>query len=421
MGTIEVSKQLARKIILYTQLLDGKTKLPKGKKGAAEAIKKLGYIQIDTLAVVNRSHHHTLWTRRKDYSENMLHDLQAKDRMVFEYWGHAMSYFHMDDFRFFLPKMNNFKNPQHRWVKQHLEKSGNLLDPILERIKIEGPLGSKNFEKPDGIKQGSWWDWKPAKMALELLFWRGDLMISGRKNFQKVYDLTERVLPKGINLTVPTNNEISDFLVHRALTALGIAEEKEMNKFMQPSAQRDADWMFADKENISKSLKRFVESGEVVQVKIHEGNHTDHFVLKKTLEFCSKSKYTSPEIFLLSPFDNLIIQRERTRKFFDFNYSIECYLPTAKRKYGYFVMPILWGDKFVGRLDPKADRTTKVLIVKNLVLEPGFNNFEDFLPKFANKLLEFSKFNDCNEIKFIDCSPKKIMTKLKQDLKGKSD
>lgn len=229
---IRISSKQARRIVLNAQLLGSGIKLSKGKEGIAQTIEKLGYIQIDTIAVIERAHHHTLWCRRADYDPIMLHELQTKDRRVFEYWGHAMSYLPISDYRYFLPKMRNFENPKSKWAEISLAKCGHLMQPVLERIRKEGPLSSKDFKPPPGTKRGNWWDWKPAKIALEMLFWKGDLMVTERRNFQKVYDLTERVLPGNVDTSIPDKDETGQFLVRRSLSANGILQEKEIFNFL---------------------------------------------------------------------------------------------------------------------------------------------------------------------------------------------
>jgi len=389
MKKAQISLRLARRIILNAQLLDGKTKLPKRKEGIAQTIEKLGYIQIDTIAVINRAHHHTLWTRRPDYNPEMLHELQAKDRRVFEYWGHAASYLPLSDYRYYLPRMRKFNDPKGKWEKERMKKYGHLMESVLERIRNDGPLGSKDFKPLPGTKHGGWWDWKPAKAALEMLFWRGDLMITERRNFQRIYDLTERVLPDNVDTSFPSNDELGQFLVRRALSAYGVAQEKEIRKHI------DA----ASKEIISKSLRDLVDSGEVIPLQIKEDKNSDYYALADSIDKSARLKQMPSRVFLLSPFDNLIIQRERIERLFGFDYAIECYLPAAKRKYGYFSLPILWGENFVGRLDPKVDRKNKTFLIRSLVFEPKFKAFHDFLPLFADKLWDFARFNQCEKVK----------------------
>ncbi len=159
-------------------------------------VEKLGYVQIDTINVLNRAHHHTLWTALPHYESQDLHRAQAEEKRIFEYWGHAMSYLPMHDYAIPSPYKQHFSSPYGHWARERLERYGHIMEPTLQRIREEGPLASKDFlsEETDR-KAGTWWDWRPVKMALELLFWQGKLMVAERRNFQKVFDLPDRVLP----------------------------------------------------------------------------------------------------------------------------------------------------------------------------------------------------------------------------------
>ena len=418
MNNIQLSKREAARIVLYSQLLDGKTKFSKGKNGFAEIINKLGYVQIDTISVINRAHHHILWSRKNDYKEKYLHDLQAKDKLIFEYWTHAMSFIPMQDYKFALPRMENFNKPKIKWLKYRYNQSKKYFKPVLERIKNEGALSSSDFENDTGKKGGTWWDWKPAKTALEYLFWKGDLMVSERKNFQKYYDLTERVLPNNIDTSIPSKKELSYYFVRRALSSLGIASEKEILKFMQPGKTTVSDLQIADKNSITKAIDELCESGEVISLTIEADHNLKNYALSETINSANNRRKFSSNIHLLSPFDNLIIQRERTKRLFDFDYSIECYVPSPKRKFGYFVVPILWGDKFVGRFDPKAERSTNTLIVNNIVFENTQIDFDEFIPKLSLALIKFASFNGCDKIVVKKCSPVSVKAFLKISIKN---
>jgi uncharacterized protein YcaQ len=399
MTETRISARLAKRTALNAQLLDGKTAFPGGKEGVAQVIESLGYVQIDTIAVVKRAHHHTLWTRLPDYDPKMLHELQAQDRRIFEYWGHAASYLPISDYRYYLRRMHEFDDPKGKWQRERFKKYGDIMEPILERIRKEGPLSSKDFAPSPGTKRGTWWDWKPAKTGLEMLFWKGDLMITERRNFQKVYDLTERVLPEGTDTSVPDNDELGRFLVRRALSAYGVAQEREIRQHIQA----------ASKEVITKSLSDLVDAGEVIPVTIKEYPDARYYSLPEKI---GRLKQTPSRVSFLSPFDNLIIQRERTRHLFGFDYTLECYVPAPKRKHGYFVLPILWGEDLVGRTDCKADRKSKSLIVRNLLFEPGFAAFDEFLPTFTDKLRDFSRFNQCTNVVIQTVSPGKIKSSV---------
>jgi uncharacterized protein YcaQ len=402
---MKISIKHARRMAINAQLLDGRTKLSKGKEGVAQTIENLGYIQIDTISVIQRAHHHTLWTRCPDYDPEMLHELQAEDRRIFEYWGHAASYLPITDYRFYLPRMRGFLEPHQKWEKRRLEKYSHMMKPVLERIRAEGPLGSKDFTPPKDAKRGTWWDWRPAKVALELLFWRGELMITERRKFARIYDLTERVLPNGVDMRMPDEEELGRFLVRRALKAYGIANESEIREHIHGT----------DKAIISQGLRDLIDSGEVVNLSIDKIKKNEYYALSDKIETASRLRKSSPRLFLLSPFDNLIIQRERIKRLFGFDYALECYVPAPKRKFGYFVLPILWGENFIGRLDPKADRKNKTLIIHRLILEPGITEFEEILPPLAEKLWDFARFNGCERIELKKTVPgavKKPLAKL---------
>ncbi|MBU0596102.1 winged helix DNA-binding domain-containing protein [Candidatus Bipolaricaulota bacterium] len=398
--TQSISVKQARRIVLRAQLLDGRDPSIVGKKAVAATIEHLGYVQIDTIAVVERSHHHTLWTRCPDYDAASLHDLQAVDKRVFEYWAHAMAFLPMADYRFYLPRMERHRESGPAWLERWKSDHGHLCADILARIRAEGALSSVDFEPPPGTKRGTWWDWKPAKRALEILFWQGHLMIAERRNFQKVYDLTERVLPPDTETTRPSEEEMGRFHVRRALGGLGIAREREI---------RDA-FHIADRPLIVKTLEEMVDEGEPVALSI-DGLRDTYYAMPGELEAAAPGVPDSARI--LSPFDNLVIQRDRIARLFGFDYTIECYLPETKRTFGYFVLPVLWRDQLVGRLDPKADRKERRFLVKALWFEPGFDGIDAALPAFADALARLARFNGCDAVELDRIDPTGHKRRLK--------
>lgn len=413
MQKLKISLETARRMVLYSQLLDGRTKLPPGKEGAAQIINQLGYIQIDPMSVIKRTHHHTLWTRSPDYQEEMLFELQATDRRVFEYWTHALAYLPISDYRYCLPRMKNFHNSRDKFVKWHLEKSQHMLQPVLDCIRREGPQTLKDLTSKLGSENKFPGSSEPIKFALSVLFWRGKIMVSERLHLEKTYDLTERVLPDDLDTSYPSEEELGRHLIHRALSAWGVASEKEICTYIQPGSTRDASFAAAGKEVISKSLAALLDEGAVIPLSIQDDNRSQYYALAGAVENPNSMHPVKPQVFLLSPFDNLIIKRERIKRLFGFDYKLECYVPAAKRKIGYYVLPILWGEKLVGRFDSKTDRKRKILILQNLMFEPDFTTFEDFLPVFADKLATMAHFNECDKIEIKKVSPEKIKTPLK--------
>ncbi|WP_282125946.1 winged helix-turn-helix domain-containing protein [Marinifilum flexuosum] len=382
--TETLSSDQARKLVLLSQQIP-----PVKHKGTAidaslSAIEHLGYIQIDTISVVQRAHHHTLWARNPKYQASHLDQLLA-DKKVFEYWSHAAAYLPMRDFRFsFIRKHAIASGAQNHWF----EKDEKLMNSIMKRIELEGPLMAKDFENTDKKRRD--WSSKPAKRALENLFMQGDLMIPRRNNFHKVYDLTERVIPSDIDISMPTEEEYIHFLIVRYLEANGLGLASEMAYLLKNT-----------KSIVERYLKEMHLSGELLQIKVGEVNY---YTLPNSLELLNNPLSRS-KLKILSPFDNLLIQRKRMQAIFDFDYQIECYVPEAKRKFGYFSLPILWDGKLVARMDCKADRKISVLHVNHLALEPNLKKLDAFSEALSKELKAFMIFNDCKQVKIHRTTP----------------
>ena len=196
-----LSLKEAQKAILLSQGIHSEHKLGNGKEATYKAIKAINYVQIDSISVVARAHHHSIWNRAENYDPMHIEQLLA-DKQIFEYWSHAASYLPMVDYRYSLPRKNGFAQGDEHWFK----KDKKSMSFVLERIKDEGPLQAKDFKDSRKTKTG-WWDWKPAKKALEQLFMEGELMVAKRQGFQKVNDHTERVLPANTDTRIPSEEE----------------------------------------------------------------------------------------------------------------------------------------------------------------------------------------------------------------------
>jgi uncharacterized protein len=384
----------ARRLALKAQLL-ASSRLPKGIEGAARAIEHLGYVQLDTIAVIERAHHHTLWTRVPGYEPRMLDRLLA-DRRVFEFWGHAASYLPMTDFRFYRRRMT--ANPRRaRWARDHRP----LMDAVLDRVRKEGPLGTSDFER-QGKRRGSWWDWKPAKTALETLHTMGLLMVAHRRNFQRIFDLTERILPENVDATEPDDAEIARFAIRRCLRAHGLATARQI---------KDHIWITAQ-THINAVVSELLDSGELTRVAV--GDDNGYYALTRAL--ASPSRPAAPGIHILSPFDNLVIQRRRLRALFGLDYTLECYLPAPKRRHGYFVLPVLYGDEFIARLDPRVERSARVFHVRRLSFEPDLKDGEAALPALARRLADFARFNGADAVELHVVTPARWRPLLRREL-----
>lgn len=385
-----ISIQRARRIAIHSQFprLSG-ARQPHQR--TLRLLDHLGYVQLDTISVVERAHNHTLWVRQPEYQADTLDRLQRIERSVFEYWAHAASVLPMSDFRYYEPMKQAFRKNPRPWAKRFLEHHGDLVKPLMKRIRDEGALASRDVAQPGDRKRGPWWDWRPAKMILEVLFWQGHLMISERRGFQRVYDLAERVVPEDLDTTPATIEETGRFLVRRALQASGIADQAEIRSHIEAPS--------LGKNLIPDALDSLQREGEVVELQVRGLPKNRYFSLANELDSLLSLRKKAPQLHILCPFDNLIILRDRIERLFGFEYRLECYVPDKKRKYGYYVMPILFGEKLVGRLDPHVDRKKHCLTIRGLWLEDGYSSGQEFVAKLNEKLGRMAEFNNCLEIK----------------------
>lgn len=395
--TESISLGQARKLVLLSQRLPPVKQTGKAVAATLSAIEHLGYIQIDTISAIQRAHHHTLWNRNLRYKNAHLHQLVA-EKQVFEYWSHAAAYLPMADYRYSLFRKHAIASgDQNHWYKRDEQ----LMNFVLKRIATEGPLMAKDFENSAKKRAGEWTS-KPAKRALENLFMQGELMILKRVNFHKVYDLTERVLPEDIDTTLPGPEEYARYLVARYLNANGLGQLVEMVYLLRNI-----------KPLVSSTLQDMVSSGELLKIRAGEN---DYYALSTSLELLGKP-LARAKLKILSPFDNLLIQRKRMQALFGFNYLIECYLPEAKRQYGYFSLPILWDGKLVARVDIKAERKKSLLHVNHLALESGLLDTDAFARALIKELASFMQFNNCSSLHLHRTTPANIKPVLQAAFK----
>ncbi len=347
-----------------------------GLSGTRSAIEHLGYVQIDTLSVVERAHHHVLWNRVPGYDPTHFNQL-IREQYIFEYWYHAASYLPMRDYRYALPHMMSIRSGENRYYTNIDE---HLMNEILARVSAEGALRLRDLDKGSKGK-GSWWSMGPGKRALEKLFMQGDLMVCERNGMEKVYDLTERCLPEGIDLSVPTLSQYAAYLFDTTLRAHGVFTWKQLLHLKTGKPLRDA---------MRKVLDERIEAG-VVRA-LDNVDAPTAYVDTKALE---QEPAIDGVLKVLSPFDNVVIHRDRLSSLFEFDYRIECYVSASKRVFGYFCLPILYGDTFVGRIDCKAHRADQRLEVLSLNLEDGTLDRDQFFPALSDELQRFADFNKC--------------------------
>ncbi|MCX2484701.1 winged helix-turn-helix domain-containing protein [Pedobacter sp. MR2016-24] len=380
MESVIMTKAQARRIILHAAGLATREQFGTGIEAVYQLIDHLGFVQLDTNYVVERAHHHVMAARVPDYEPEWLEELSAEGR-IFEYFTSDAGYIPMHDFRFSLPVKQAFAKQRKPMTKEEL----NLMKHVLDRIEREGQLMVGDFDDDRVEASSGWWDWRPAKVALERLYLDGELVISRTKGFKKVYDLPMNLIPEDTDLSVPAAEEYARYVIRRTLGALGIAAVKEIA------------WRARHVKGnlVKKELEQMVAEGLVNTVVVEGLKAAPLYMLSDQ----KREIVLSGDAFILSPFDILNVFRHRLRDFFDFDYQIECFVPAAKRKYGYFSLPILIGDVFVARMDAKADRKQKVLIVHNLHFEEVILN-KEMTDKLADALKSFILFNQCRDIIF---------------------
>lgn len=380
MEPISLTKSQARKIILNAAGLARKAQFGEGIEAVYRVIDHLGFVQLDTNYVVERAHHHVMAARIPYYQTEWLAEL-GEDGRIFEYFTSDAGYLPSRDFRYSLPVKEAFANNE----KPIAPAETRMMKVVLDRVEREGPLMVSDFDDDRIEASTGWWDWRPAKVALERLYLEGELMISRTKTFQKVYNLPLNLVSPETDLTMPTKEDFARYIIRRTLGALGITYIKELKW----RARRV-------KGNMVKTeLEQMIADGEVQIVKVNGLKSAPLYMLSgQNLDI-----ELAEDVFILSPFDILNVFRHRLKDFFDFDYQIECFVPAAKRKYGYFSLPILSGDTFIARMDAKADRKQKVLIVHNLHFEL-IELDQTTIEKFIEALKAFVLFNQCRSIIF---------------------
>lgn len=321
---------------------------------ASAALRRIGHVQIDSISVVERAHHQVLWSRDRAYRPPVLDALQLSEpRRAFEYWAHAAAYLPVEDYRYCLPRMRRVEASGHEWFPHDRR----IVEAVIDRIRAEGPLRSQDF-KSEG-RRGPWWDWKPAKAALEYLFHAGKLAVLWRPGFQKLYELAERALPTGLDLRFPDEEQMADYYLGLAAAGYGVFSRSDL-AYMRKDAIGGLD----------AAIERAVEGGALAPVVVRpegaDGRPWKGWASSPCLQSSGKpvrpGALTRP-LRILSPFDNALIDRKRAKRVFGLEYTIECYVPAAKRRFGYFALPIFYGATPVGLIDCKADRKAKELLV----------------------------------------------------------
>lgn len=330
-------------------------------------VEQMGFVQVDTINSVERAHHHILASRLDGYRPAHLARLIERDRSLFEHWTHDAAVIPSAWLRYWRPRFDWFRKrvaaPGTRSYARMGEDPSRVLREVRRRIRREGPLRSRDFEGGANVR-GDWWDWKPHKVALEVLWRTGELAITRRESFQKVYDLFERAYPDHDPRNRATAAELRDWVGTETLARLGTATPRELAGYLSLMDLGTADaW-----------CRRAARAGSIVAVQVAAADGSEPRAAFALPDWTRRARRTPgpPErTRLLNPFDPTLRDRDRTRRLFGFEYTLEVFVPAAKRRYGYYVMPILEGERLVGRLEPKLHRDRDLLEIRKLWWEPG--------------------------------------------------
>ena len=346
---LPLTQTQARHIWLHAQRLTSRAPFGEGPEAVAAAVAHLGYVQIDTINVIERCHHHILWSRIPSYRREHLHRAQSVDKSVFEYWTHALSYVPTQDLRFFVAAMKRRKREAGTRFKTVTPTD---LRKVLSRIRKDGALTIRDIDDAVLVeKDHPWASRKPSKRALQLAFYSGVLTISAREGMLKTYEL----LPRHFGWTklprAASAKETADYMLDRALRAQGVVS-------LDSICHLDA----KSKPAVRRSIEARLRRKELVAVALEGAEKQEHWASAELVEVMDAPL---PElVHILSPFDPLIIQRKRTKLVFDYDHRFEAYLPKEKRQFGYFALPVLVGDTIVAALDLKADRVKGKLLLQ---------------------------------------------------------
>jgi uncharacterized protein YcaQ len=345
---VTLPKAIARRIWLHAQRLDVSEPFGDGPDATRAAVEHLGYVQIDTINVIERSHHHILWTRIPGYLRVHLRQAQSVDKSVFEYWTHALAYVPTRDLPFFLPEMKRHRLQPKSWFNSVTKED---LRKVMTLIRKGGPLSIRDIDDDVLVeKDHPWASRKPSKRALQLAFFTGLVTVSERSGMLKTYELMDRHFGWSEKPKPASDRQVQEYLLDRSLRSQGLVSLDSICH-LEPRRKRA----------IRRLIEARVRRGHLTPVAM-EGAKLEHWARPEALDVAPVA--ADERVHILSPFDPLVIQRKRLALFFDYEHRFEAYLPKEKRVMGYFALPVLVGEEIVAVIDLKADRAKQALLIQ---------------------------------------------------------
>lgn len=378
MTAAKISPADARRLWLRAQRLDEDAPFGAGAGAVAAAIRHLGYVQIDTINVIERCHHHILWSRIPTYRKADLAAVQSREKSVFEYWTHALAYVPTSDYRFFVPAMNAWRARPH---PSYAKVDPDAYAALLARIRDDGPLSLRDIDDRQlEEKLHPWASRKPSKRLLTHGFWVGDLTISARAGMLKTYELTERHFGWTAPRSEATPDEFAGYLLDRGLRTQGAVNLESATYGNAPA-----------KAAVAKLAAERIARGTLVPVEIDGLARVSHWAEPGALDDLA-SLVPPRRVHILSPFDPLVIQRKRLAALFGHDHRFEAYVPAEKRVLGYFALPVLAGDRIVAAIDTKMDRKAGSLAIQKWTwLVPETKSLRSRIESALGKFERFQK------------------------------
>jgi len=384
----------ARRLFLHRHALAEPPTGPATGPALATLINRIGFVQVDSINTVERAHHMILFARRQSYRPEALKPLLERDRALWEHWTHDASILpvalhplwqHRFD-RDAIRMKANWK----AWFRDGFEAQ---FETILRRIEADGPVTTTDVGQGEARGKGGWWDWHPSKTALEWLWRTGQLAITRRDGFQKVYDLSHRVIPDAHRTPAPDAETMVNWACTSALDNLGFADASELRAY----------WHLLRPDEVKAWAKAALASGEIIEISVEgaEGRRRRAFARPDVVQAAADAPDAPQRLRILSPFDPALRDRDRAEFLFGFHYRIEVFVPEAQRKYGYYVFPVLESNRLIGRIDAKAHRDANVLRVKAFWPEAGIKLSAGRQSKLESELARLAAFSGCDRIEFL--------------------
>ena len=399
-----LSPTIARRLAISRQRLAG-PRPPADAAGILDVVRDLGCLQLDPISAVARSHLLVLWSRLGKFDPAHLDTLLWRERQLFEYWAHCASIVLTEDYQIHAQRMQTSITGDSAWMQRTRDwvvENDALHQHIIDRLTREGPLGSQHFEdkSADEWHASGWTSGRNVPHLLDFMWGKGTVLVAGRTGQQRLWDLAERVLPSWTPRELLPERELVRRAAQKSLRALGVGRPQDIkNHFIRHNYP-----------GLASALKELEAEGRIERVQIAEDGrlwpgiwyvHTDDLPLLEQL----KSGTWQPRTTLLSPFDNLICDRARTELLWDFTFRIEIYVPKAKRQYGYYVLPILHGDKLIGRIDPTFDRKSGTLNIHAVHAEPNAPMMSEAAQAVADAIAELAAFLGARTIVYSERIP----------------